>query len=296
MRGRLSPLLETDARQLWVDIEVLVYLVGMVMRMLLALAVMITGCCSEVNAKHLCHLDDSKPQSEKIALILMNGFGGSSAGCQAQLAFWKDQGMDVFIPDVLKRQSLEASSAAMHAFVEEFELDAYREVRAICYIAGAYLLHAELAVHPLPNLTHIIYDRSPTQERAPQVAVSEIPLLGWMAMGPVLKDLSEATWPEVPVGPHLIKGLAIENRATRLMRMLEEAARAMGPLDYEWRHIDSTAVDAFHVPLDHDMMYVRWDVLGAAFQHFFDHAQFPEDAAREPLFENPFDRTNPIPQ
>ena len=44
---------------------------------------------------------------------------------------------------------------------------------------------------------------------------------------------------------------------------------------YDWQAIDPTAHDAFHVALDHDMMYVRWDVLGEPFLHFFEHGVFP---------------------
>ena len=122
--------------------------------------------------------------------------------------------MDVFIPDVLKRKSLAASSDAMREFMVEYAISEYREVKAICFIAGAFLLHTELAAHPLPNLTAVIYDRSPTQERAPQAVANEMPVAGWLAMGPVLKDLAEATWPAPPNAPGLLKGL--DRKSTRL--------------------------------------------------------------------------------
>ncbi|MFZ9056070.1 MAG: hypothetical protein ACO2ZL_09705, partial [Flavobacteriales bacterium] len=119
-------------------------------------------------AKHWVQLDSSVPTHEKTALLIMNGFGGTSSGCKAQMEFWGNQGMDVFIPDVLLRKSLNASSAAMHEFMEEYAIADYGDVKAVCYIAGAFLLHTELESHPLPNLSAIIYDRSPTQERAPK--------------------------------------------------------------------------------------------------------------------------------
>jgi hypothetical protein len=63
------------------------------------------------------------------------------------LAFWKEQGMDVFIPEVLLRPSLASSSVAMEEFVEEYRIAEYAEVRSICYIAGAFLLHTYLESH-----------------------------------------------------------------------------------------------------------------------------------------------------
>ena len=63
-----------------------------------------------LEAKHLMHVDADRPADEKTALLIMNGFGGSKRACKAQLAFWKEQGMDVFIPEVLLRSSLAASS------------------------------------------------------------------------------------------------------------------------------------------------------------------------------------------
>lgn len=250
----------------------------------------------EGGAKHWIHVDLDAPKSEKTALLIMNGFGGSRSGCKAQMAFWQDAGMDVYIPDVLLRESLAASSEALAAFVEEQSLAEYGEVKAICYIAGAYLLHTQLEASPMPNLTAIIYDRSPTQERAPTAAIARIPVLSTLMLGGVLRELSEVEWPPIPAAGTVQKGLAIENRATPLMRFLRAEAEAMGPLVYDWRAIDPTAQDAFHVALDHDMMYVRWDVLGEPYRYFFEYGQFPEGLPRERIHNRPFDARYPLPE
>ena len=250
----------------------------------------------QAEAKHFIHIQEDASADQKTAVLILNGFGGTKKGCQAQMAFWADRGMDVFIPDVLLRSSLKESSDALEAFVEAQHLEDYREVKAICYIAGAYLLHTQLETHPMANLTRIVYDRSPTQERAPQTAMARIPKLGMLKLGKVLRDLSVATWPDVPESDQLKKGLAIENRATPLMRFLQEEAEAMGPLVYDWQAIDPTAHDAFHVALDHDMMYVRWDVLGEPFLHFFEHGVFPADLPRDRIHDRPFDPSYPLPE
>ena len=250
----------------------------------------------EGEAKHWIHVDSDAPKSEKTALLILNGFGGTRGGCKAQMAYWEDSGMDVYIADVLLRKSLAASTEALADFVEEYDLAEYGEIKAICYIAGAYLLHTQVLATPMPNLTAIVYDRSPTQERAPAAAMERIPKLGMLKLGRILRDLSEVVWPPVPTGEHLHKGLIIENRATPLMRFLQAEAKAMGPLVYDWRAIDPTAHDAFHVALDHDMMYVRWDVLGEPMRYFFEHGQFPEGLPRKRIHYRPFDARYPVPE
>ena len=246
-------------------------------------------------AKHLMHVDADRPADEKTALLIMNGFGGSKRACKEQLAFWKEQGMDVFIPEVLLRSSLAASSEAMDLFMSTYHLEAYSEVKVICYIAGAFLLHTHLETNDLPNMTSIVYDRSPMQERAPQAVIERIPILGMLSKGRVLEDLSQVEWPMPPIDVTIRKGLMIENRATALMRFLEAECRAMGPLNFDWKSMDPDADDAFHVALDHDMMYRRWDLLGEAVIQFFETGNFPKGLPRSRIVVDPFDKTMPIP-
>lgn len=262
---------------------------------LLLIAIAAVFLQTQAQGKHLIHVDSNRATAQKTALLIMNGFGGSKAACKAQMAFWSGQDMDVFIPEVLLRPSLKVSSEAMDAFLESNRLENYKEVKVICYIAGAYLLHTHLVTHKLPNITSIVYDRSPTQERAPRAVIQKAPLLGKLSKGRVLEDLSIVEWPDPPNDPAISTGLMIENRATSLMRFLEDECMAMGPLDFEWRSIDPDADDAFHVALDHDMMYRRWDLLGAAVLQFFQTGTFPAELSRECLTENPFDKTMTIP-
>ena len=51
----------------------------------------------EGGAKHWIHVDSDAPKSEKTALLILNGFGGTRGGCKAQMAYWEDSGMDVYI-------------------------------------------------------------------------------------------------------------------------------------------------------------------------------------------------------
>ena len=95
---------------------------------------------------------------------------------------------------------------------------------------------------------------------------------------------------------HAAHGLIIENRATALMRLLQSEAMDMGPLVYDWRTIDPSAKDAFHVALDHNMMYERWDLLGQPVLYFIEHGRFPADLPRERIHQRPFDASIPLPE
>ena len=86
----------------------------------------------QAEAKHFIHIQEDASADQKTAVLILNGFGGTRKGCQTQMAFWADRGMDVFIPDVLLRSSLKESSDALEAFVDAQHLEDYREVKAIC--------------------------------------------------------------------------------------------------------------------------------------------------------------------
>ena len=85
----------------------------------------------QAEAKHFIHIQEEASADQKTAVLILNGFGGTRKGCQAQMAFWADRGMDVFIPDVLLRSSLKESSDALEAFVEAQNLEDYRELSLI---------------------------------------------------------------------------------------------------------------------------------------------------------------------
>lgn len=51
-----------------------------------------------LNAKDYTHIENNIPKSQKKALVILNGVGDSKKYRKIQLEFFKDNGMDVFIP------------------------------------------------------------------------------------------------------------------------------------------------------------------------------------------------------
>ena len=62
-----------------------------------------------IDAKDFIYIDKSIQKSDKIALVILNGVGDSKKNRKIQLNFFKDKGMDVFIPDYKQRSSLDES-------------------------------------------------------------------------------------------------------------------------------------------------------------------------------------------
>ena len=63
------------------------------------------------------------------------------------------------------------------SFYDKNNLDEYKEVKFLCYIIGGYVLNHHIEKNGKGKITTIIYDRSPTQERAPKVATERLPCI-----------------------------------------------------------------------------------------------------------------------
>ena len=89
-----------------------------------------------LNAKDYIYINNNFPKSKKKALVILNGVGDSKKYRKVQLEYFKDNGMDVFIPDYKQRSSLDESLYKFSVFYDEHEIDSYQEVNFMCYIVG----------------------------------------------------------------------------------------------------------------------------------------------------------------
>ena len=62
-------------------------------------------------------------------------------------------------------------------------------------------------------------------------------------------------------------GVIIENKATKLMRFYKKTG--YGEYNYNAQSIEPNLDDWFHTFLDHDQMYVRFDIIGEEILYFF---------------------------
>jgi len=63
------------------------------------LTVLLLTFVINISAKDFIYIDKSQKKSNKIALVILNGVGDSKKNRKIQLNFFKEKGMDVFIPD-----------------------------------------------------------------------------------------------------------------------------------------------------------------------------------------------------
>ena len=111
-------------------------------------------------------VNDSMKKSEKIALVILNGFGDSKKNRKKQKNSFENKGYDLFIPEYIERESINKSIKTFSIFYENQQLNNYKEVKFLCYIIGGYVLNKYIEENGKGNISTIIYDRSPTQERA----------------------------------------------------------------------------------------------------------------------------------
>tara|TARA_B100001769_G_C21850397_1_gene460984 strand:- start:127 stop:549 length:423 start_codon:yes stop_codon:yes gene_type:complete len=119
-----------------------------------------------VDAKDFIYIDKSLQKSNKIALVILNGVGDSKKNRKIQLNFFKDKGMDVFIPDYKQRSSLDESLYKFTVFYDNYEISGYKEVYFMCYIIGGHILNRYIEINGKQNIKKIIYDRSPIQRKS----------------------------------------------------------------------------------------------------------------------------------
>ena len=120
----------------------------------------------EIYSKDVVYIDETKEKSKKRALIILNGIGDSKKNRKVQLNFFKEKGMDVYIPNYKQRSSLDESLYKFSVFFDDYEIEKYEEVYFMCYIIGGYVLNRYIELYGKKNIKKIIYDRSPTQENS----------------------------------------------------------------------------------------------------------------------------------
>lgn len=233
-------------------------------------------------------VDTAEDISDKEALVILNGFGDSKKNRRIQKEFFQEKGYDLFIPEYVEKKSLDLTISTFSSFYNRYKLDQYKQVKFLCYIIGGYVLNQHIEKNGKGKITTIIYDRSPTQERAPKVAVQKLKLITKIYYGKVLFDFSEIKINPLSNKDSLIIGVIVENKATKLMRFFKRTSNSYGNYNYNAKEIETNLDDFIHTYLDHDLMYRRFDVIGQEILHFLEKGRFSENAKREKYTWDPF--------
>ena len=243
---------------------------------------------NSIDAQEVIIIDTSECIFEKQALVILNGFGDSKKGRNEQEKFFKEKGYDLFIPEYMDKFKVDNCVKNLHEFYDKNQLKDYKKIHFFSYILGSWVLNKFINKYGVLNISTIVYDRSPTQERAPYLAAENLNLIiSIMGIKNIMNDMAGLKYPPIE-NKDLDIGIIIESKATKLLRILEKKALEMGPLDYKLESLNQKTDDYIYTWLNHDQMYERFDVIGEEIFYFIENHSFSNNAVREQYNWNPF--------
>lgn len=190
------------------------------------------------------------------ALLVLPGLGFNRTGRKAMLhsgSKFAERNIDLYVCPTVHRGGIPASLDRIKNFVSEYKLSEYKCLYIFAYIAGWLVLNPELHTLGLTNLRGLVLDRSPTQERAPAVAMQWIPWIAKILFGAMIPDLALHQYQDPQLKIPL--GLFIETRPTSFVRLFRQTVLSSGKLDYNPSAMGRAPADFAYVHLDHLEMY-----------------------------------------
>ena len=244
-----------------------------------ACCVSFAGCA---NAIVRPAVSPSKPAAD--ALLVLPGFGYSRAGEDAFRSLAPSlaaEGIDLYLPTYVSRSGLEQSRERLHRFFRDNHLDRYERVHVFAFIAGGWTFNPLGETRTLPNLSTVVYDRSPYQERAPRVALEKLRFLTWLKYGPVVFDVARTPYPPLSI-PGVKVGLVVETSPTSFIKRFAATARGYGAYDFGCDAFGQRYDDCVYVAMSHDQLYARFSEVWPEVRSFIRNRQFSASANRTP--------------
>ena len=201
----------------------------------------------------------SPARQHRDALLILPGLGyGRDEGkaFRGIAAAAAADGIDVYVPGYLTRDGLDASREKLRRYIATQRLDRYERLHVFAFIAGAWAVNPLLERDSLPNLTTVVYDRSPLQERAPAIAARRLPVLAWLRYGSTIFDLARVPYPPL-AQPRVRVALLVETRPTSFIRRHEKDA-ALGTVAFDCDALRQRYDACAYVPMSHDEIYTRF--------------------------------------
>jgi len=222
------------------------------------------------------------------AIVILPGFGDTKKGRKNQKLFFQHKGYDLYIPKYKDSKSLDNCVKNLEFFYEQQDLHQYDKVHFFSYIVGSWTLNKFILKNGIRNISSIVYDRSPIQERAPYIVDKHLGFLVWLkGLKHIMKEMAET--PYVPIEKEGIDiGIIIESKATPLMRIYKKKALKMGEILWGVPPLNQSHDDYHYTWLNHDQMYTRFDIVGAEIFNFIKRSTFSVSAKREKYNWDPF--------
>ena len=186
----------------------------------------------------------------------------------------------------LLRGGLDESRSKLQRFIRDQRLDRYDRLHVFAFIAGAWTLNPMVETQGLSNLTTVVYDRSPLQERAPRIAAEHLHFLTWVKYGSPVFDLARTPYPPL-TAPNVKVGVMVETRPTSFIKRHEKTARGYGPFRFECDAFMQRYDDCVYLPINHDELYVRFAEVWPELLAFVRTGRFTGAANRTPPAGDP---------
>jgi len=225
------------------------------------------------------------PKSEREAMLILPGFASKLHGTKRIAEFFSGKGYDIYIPKYISRKSINGSVENLDRFITRHKLKEYKKLHVYAYIIGSWTINDWINKNPDNNISTIIYDRSPFQERAPYALVHDMPFLIRLAYGKIMKEFSETDYPPI-LAPKIYKGIIIESKATNIFIKHKKSAMAPGPINWNFADLHQPCNDEFYALLNHDEMYSRFDIAGNEVFYFIANHKFADTLRRKPFDVN----------
>jgi hypothetical protein len=240
-------------------------------------------CLSAGACAHAVRPATAPPPPAPDALIVLPGFGYNPAGEAAFRTLapaLAADGFDLYVPTYIGRSGLAGSRARLQQTLRDLRLQRYARVHVFAFLAGAWTLNPLVDAGSIPNLTTIVFDRSPYQERAPRVARERLPVLTWIRYGTTVFDL--ASTPYAPVAADVRIGLMVETMPTPFIRRFAKAAGHQGDYDFACDSFGQRHDDCIYAPLNHGELYARFADVWPEIRSFIRDGRFTVAADRTP--------------
>jgi len=234
---------------------------------------------------------DTRPVQEKEAILILPGFGTLYHNTKNQILNFKNQGFDVFIPDYISRKSIDQCAENVNDFILSHKLSSYKKVHIFAYIIGSWTINRWSEKYSLPNVSSILYDRSPMQEKAPAVLVIDHPFLSKILFGKLIAELAVTDYPPLKNDSKNI-GLLIEGKATKLMWKKRKSLNKVSPVSWEVKDLRQDYDDLLFLYVDHDDLYIKLENIAPEVLNFFRSGKFSSDSIKKWPQKDPFEPYN----
>ncbi len=253
---------------------------------------LIVFCCffqASLYSKDILIINKSNkaPIAEREAILILPGVGTIFHNTKNQRKNFSNTEYDVFIPDYISRKSLNQCVTNLDDFIKKNQLLSYNKIHVIGYILGSWTINLWIQKNPKSNVSTVIYDRSPLQEKAPAILVKQNPFLSKLLFGKLIRELSITPYPEIALD-QIAVGILIECNATKIIWKKRKGLESLPKVSWDKKDLNQECRDFFYAFMNHDDMYTKIENVSAELFYFIKNHQFTKEAIRNYPNNDPF--------